>query len=137
MVFRRCCKAKQRGLLRRYPPELSGNAENVVFIRFAGEAVAVTMNRFRSGLRGKITFAARIRDFISMRCQGFMRCLGPSGDKDISAFSQRENMLRLREQLVAVEEDRLAGKKGFSVAEVDEMLQKAIKVAGEQHGQTV
>jgi len=45
---------------------------------------------------------------------------------DIATYSQRESMLRLREQLVAVEEDRLAGKKGFSVNELDEMMKKAI-----------
>ncbi len=54
---------------------------------------------------------------------------------DLATFSRRESMLRLREQLVAVEEDRLAGKKGFSIGEVDEMMKKAIKeAAGEQRG---
>ncbi len=46
---------------------------------------------------------------------------------DIDTFSRRESMLKLREQLVAVEEDRLMGKKGFSIGEVDEMMKKAIK----------
>jgi hypothetical protein len=32
----------------------------------------------------------------------------------------------LREQLVAVEEDRLASKKGFSIDELDEMKKKVI-----------
>ena len=36
-------------------------------------------------------------------------------------------MLRLRETLVSVEEDRLAGKKGFSIDDVDDMMKKAIK----------
>jgi PHD/YefM family antitoxin component YafN of YafNO toxin-antitoxin module len=45
---------------------------------------------------------------------------------DIATYSQRESMLRLREQLVAVEEDRLAGKKGFSIGELDEMMKKVI-----------
>ncbi len=45
---------------------------------------------------------------------------------DITAFSRRESMLRLRETLVAVEEDRLAGKKGFSIDDVDEMMKKTI-----------
>ncbi len=54
---------------------------------------------------------------------------------DIETFSRRESMLRLREQLVAAEEDRLAGKKGFSIGEVDEMMKKAIKeAADEQRG---
>jgi len=46
---------------------------------------------------------------------------------DITAFSRRESILRLRESLVAVEEDRLAGKKGFSIDEVDKMLKKTIR----------
>ena len=46
---------------------------------------------------------------------------------DMDTFSRRESMLRLREQLIAVEEDRLTGKKGFSISEVDEMMKKAIK----------
>ena len=45
----------------------------------------------------------------------------------IGAFSRRESMLRLRETLVSVEEDRLAGKKGFSIDDVDDMMKKAIK----------
>jgi len=48
---------------------------------------------------------------------------------DIATFSRRESMLRLREQLVAVEEDRLAGKKGFSIDEVDELMKRAIQEA--------
>ena len=46
---------------------------------------------------------------------------------DIETFSRRESMLRLREQLVAAEEDRLAGKKGYSSGEVDDMMKKAIR----------
>jgi len=45
---------------------------------------------------------------------------------DIEAFHRREAMLRLRESLVATEEDRQAGKKGYSVDEVDSMLKKII-----------
>ena len=53
---------------------------------------------------------------------------------DITAFTRRESMLRLRETLVAVEEDRLAGKKGFSIDDVDEMMKKTIgKIADGQH----
>ena len=51
---------------------------------------------------------------------------------DIATFSRRESMLRLREQLVAVEEDRLAGKKGISISEVDEMMKKAIREAADE-----
>ena len=53
---------------------------------------------------------------------------------DIAVFTRRESMLRLRETLVAVEEDRLAGKKGFSLDDVDEMMKKTVmKVAEGQH----
>lgn len=34
---------------------------------------------------------------------------------DIENFEKREKMLALREKLIAVEEDRLAGRKGLSV----------------------
>ena len=52
----------------------------------------------------------------------------------VTAFTRRESMLRLRENLVAVEEDRLAGKKGFSIDDVDEMTKKAIReVVDGQH----
>lgn len=46
---------------------------------------------------------------------------------DITTYSQRESMLRLREQLVVAEEDRLAGKKGFSISEMDEKMKKTIR----------
>jgi PHD/YefM family antitoxin component YafN of YafNO toxin-antitoxin module len=53
---------------------------------------------------------------------------------DIAAFTRRESTLRLRETLVAVEEDRLAGKQGFSLEDVDEMMKKSVmKVAVGQH----
>ena len=45
---------------------------------------------------------------------------------DIVTFSRRESMLKLREQLVAVEEDRLTGKRGYTIGELDEMLTKVI-----------
>ena len=46
---------------------------------------------------------------------------------DIGAFAKRESMLCLRENLVAVEEERLNGKKGYSIDEVSSMMKKAIK----------
>jgi len=46
---------------------------------------------------------------------------------DISTYSRRESMLKLREQLIAAEEDRLSGRKGFSISEIDEMMRKVIK----------
>ena len=46
---------------------------------------------------------------------------------DIKAFSRREDMLRLRENLVAVEEERLSGKEGASIEDMASMMQKAIQ----------
>ncbi|MBA7559883.1 hypothetical protein ES708_01501 [subsurface metagenome] len=45
---------------------------------------------------------------------------------DIKTFARRESMLRLRENLVCVEEERLSGKKGFSANDVASMMQKAV-----------
>ena len=50
---------------------------------------------------------------------------------DIETFNKREKMLRLREELLAVEEDRLHGSKGYSVGEVAEMMRQVI---GEEAG---
>lgn len=48
---------------------------------------------------------------------------------DIASFERREKMLKLREELLAVEEDRLAGKPGCSVAELDAYLSGIIEEA--------
>lgn len=41
---------------------------------------------------------------------------------NIESFSRREKMLKLREELIAAEEERFMGKKGYSVDELDKML---------------
>lgn len=46
---------------------------------------------------------------------------------DIESYNRREKMLKLREELLAVEEDRLRGSKGYSVNEVASMMRDAIK----------
>ena len=46
---------------------------------------------------------------------------------DIDAFTRRESMLRLRENLVAAEESRLSGKKGYSIDEVSDMMKAAVR----------
>jgi prevent-host-death family protein len=46
---------------------------------------------------------------------------------DIEAFSRRESMLRLRENLISAEEGRLNGKTGYSIDEVSSMMKVAIK----------
>ena len=48
---------------------------------------------------------------------------------DIETYNRREKMLKLREELLAVEEDRMHGSKGYSVTEVAVMMRSAIKEA--------
>ena len=48
---------------------------------------------------------------------------------DIGTFERREKMLHLREELLAVEEDRLHGNPGHSVSEVTAMMRSAIREA--------
>ena len=46
---------------------------------------------------------------------------------DIETFSRREKMLDLREQLLSVEEDRIAGSKEYTIDELDEILDEVIQ----------
>jgi len=46
---------------------------------------------------------------------------------DIEAFSRRESMLRLRENLISAEESRFSGKTGYSIEEVSSMMKTAVK----------
>ncbi|HIV18384.1 MAG TPA: type II toxin-antitoxin system Phd/YefM family antitoxin [Candidatus Merdivicinus intestinigallinarum] len=48
---------------------------------------------------------------------------------DMETYERREKMLKLREELLAVEEDRLHGKQGYSVDEVAAMMRNVIKEA--------
>jgi PHD/YefM family antitoxin component YafN of YafNO toxin-antitoxin module len=50
---------------------------------------------------------------------------------DIAAFVRREKMLELREALVRVEEDRLAGRVGCSPDELDNYLDSILREAAE------
>ena len=45
---------------------------------------------------------------------------------DMETFSRREKMLDLREQLLSVEEDRMAGNKGYTIDELDKYLDDII-----------
>lgn len=45
---------------------------------------------------------------------------------DIETYNKREQMLRLREELLAVEEDRLAGRTGCTLDELDSYLDEII-----------
>ena len=46
---------------------------------------------------------------------------------DIESFNRREKMLKLREELLAVEEDRLAGRTGCSLDELESFLDNIIE----------
>ncbi|QQE73981.1 type II toxin-antitoxin system Phd/YefM family antitoxin [Brevibacillus composti] len=51
---------------------------------------------------------------------------------DMETFSRRERMLKLREELLAVQEDRLAGRVGVTPDELDTYLEGIIDEV--QHG---
>ncbi|WP_251564063.1 prevent-host-death protein [Paenibacillus pasadenensis] len=53
-------------------------------------------------------------------------------DMDIEVFSRREKMLKLREELLAIQKDRLAGRAGVTPDELDLELDFIINEA--QHG---
>jgi prevent-host-death family protein len=42
---------------------------------------------------------------------------------DMETYTRREKMLRLREELLSVEEDKLAGRTGCSIEELDKYLE--------------
>ncbi|MDD4089300.1 MAG: prevent-host-death protein [Tissierellia bacterium] len=46
---------------------------------------------------------------------------------DIKAFSKRESMLKLREILIEAEESRIRGDKCYTIEEVSDLMEKAIK----------
>ena len=48
---------------------------------------------------------------------------------DIDTYNRRKKMLKLREELLAVEEDCLHGSEGYSIDEVTSMMRSAIKEA--------
>ncbi len=52
---------------------------------------------------------------------------------DIGTYNRREQMLKLREELLSVEEDRMRGSKGYSVHEVAAMMRNAVEEAA-NHG---
>lgn len=45
---------------------------------------------------------------------------------DIDTFNRREKMLKLREELLVVEEARAMGEKGYSIDEVVNMMKKSV-----------
>ena len=60
-----------------------------------------------------------------------------SGDlvvMDIESFSRRENMLKLREQLLRSETERLTGDAGYSIEETTLMMKEAIREVSNANG---
>ena len=45
---------------------------------------------------------------------------------DIETYNRREKMIQLREELLSIEEDRIAGRSGCSLAELDAYLDEVI-----------
>ena len=46
---------------------------------------------------------------------------------DIETYNRREKMLKLRKELLAIEEDRLAGRTGYALDELDAYLDDIIE----------
>ena len=46
---------------------------------------------------------------------------------DMNTYNKREKMLTLREELLAVEEDRLMGRQGYTLDELEASLEAAIE----------
>ena len=45
---------------------------------------------------------------------------------DIETYNRREKMIQLREELLSIEEDRIAGRSGCSLDELDAYLDEVI-----------
>ena len=48
---------------------------------------------------------------------------------DIETYNRREKMLKLRETLLSVEEDRMRGTAGYSIEEAVSIMQAAVREA--------
>lgn len=46
---------------------------------------------------------------------------------DIASYERREKMLKLREELLSVEEERVSGNAGFTVAAVADRMKRVIQ----------
>lgn len=58
--------------------------------------------------------------FFTQNCEGHLVVM------DMVTFTRREKMLKLREEQLAVEEDRLAGRAGYTLDELDSYLNSLI-----------
>ena len=52
--------------------------------------------------------------------------LTKNGEGDLETYNRREKMLKLREELLAVEEDRIVGRNGCTLDELDAYLDDVI-----------
>lgn len=71
-----------------------------------------------------------IADMCRKTAEPFFLTKNGEGDlvvMDIETYNRREKMLKLREELLAVEEDKMRGSKGYSVDDVTAMMRSAIK----------
>ena len=64
-------------------------------------------------------------------------CLTKNGEvdlvvMDIESFTRREKMIQLRENLLAVEEDRTMGRKGGTIDELDSFLERTCDLPNEE-----
>lgn len=70
-----------------------------------------------------------ISELCKEKCEPIFLTKNGEGDlvvMDMNTFTRRESMLKLREQLLSVEEDRLTGKIGITIDQLDDMLKKTI-----------
>ncbi len=71
-----------------------------------------------------------IADLCRETCEPVYLTKNGEGDlvvMDIDSFSRREKMLKIREELLAIEEDRLVGRKGCTVGELERYLNEVIE----------
>lgn len=88
-------------------------------------------------IRSSTTIRQKYNDIADMyRKTVELIALTKNGDlvvMDIEAYNRREKMLKLREELLAVEKDKMRGSKGYSIDDVAAMMRSAIKET-EGHG---
>ena len=51
---------------------------------------------------------------------------------DIESFTRREKMLKLREELLSIEEERLHGARYYTLDELDQELEEVVNAVGEK-----
>jgi prevent-host-death family protein len=107
--------------------------------------VIILLSIFKGGIAMNIRPSAAIRqtyneiaDICRKTAEPVFLTKNGEGDlvvMDIETYNRREKMLKLREELLSVEEDRIHGSKGYSVDEVAFMMSSAIKEVAD-HGKT-